>query len=76
MTVYDTTMVHSGPELTPGELWHLSLNQEPRGSPQDGDYHGGIFRANGIPRARMIHLLRRLARRLEEGHGVAEITMP
>ena len=76
MTVYDVRVVQTTAQAPPGEMWHLSLHQEPGGSPQDKDWNGGVFRMDGMPRAKTIHLLRRLARRLEEGSNISDVVMP
>lgn len=75
MTVVMHQIMESDPKHL-GDVWHLSLSQEGRGSPADDDYEGGHFRMSGMPREKTARLLRRLADLVEEGKTVAEIALP
>jgi len=59
-----------------GEVFHLTLEHDPRGSPAEADWHGARYAANGIKRDKAITILRRLADRLERGESIQEITLP
>ena len=60
-----------------GEVFHLSLEHDPRGSPsEDKEWRGGRYQANGIERGTAIKYLRSLANRLEEGKSLHEIIEP
>lgn len=67
----------SSPHREPDErIFHLSLDEEPRCSPQERAYRGGRFQANGISRDKVVRFLRRLADRLERGETIEQIASP
>ena len=75
MTVVMHNIVATNPHEL-GDVWHLSLSKDGRGSPADADYDGGIFKMDGMSREKTVRLMRRLAALIEEGKTLEEIALP
>ena len=69
-------MESPGPKDDGGEVFHFSIQQDPRGSPVDRDWHGGHYQVGGMKREKIIRVLRALADRFERGENIPEISEP
>lgn len=69
------TMMRSEPK-NKESVWHFSLLHEPRGSPEDQDWDGAMFKMDGMSTPDTVALLRRIADRVEAGESLKEISTP